>query len=611
MQRDGALFRDDSVIVVLDTFDDDRNTYFFETNPNGARTDSLATDEGRNTNFQWDGVWDVSARITDDGWVAEMEIPLSTLRFKSGATEWGLNVRRQIRRKNEEVYWAPIGLDAGIFRVSLYGSLLGVEGFTKGINLNVKPFVTAQSTESDIPLANPDDDTFDYGLDVKWGATRGLSLDLTVNTDFAETEVDATQVNLTRFSLFFPEKREFFLENSGIFDFGAEGGGGPPLVKLFFSRRIGIGEGGQQVPIDWGVRLTGRAGPWNIGVLNVSTDSLVARPDDGFAAVPENNWGTVRLKRNVGARSSIGMIYTDRNGEGDDRNQVLGGDFDWKPSARLAINGFIAQSEDSDLESGSDTASALSAQWSGSVWSWNAGYVDIDQRFEPESGFLLRRGVRNYTAETGYSPRPDIKGVRSLKFEVEGDIFVRDDGSTETSEFQVEPLGVTFNSEDEFSLYATRNFEGLLDPFEIVPGNVIAPGEYTFNEYGVRFDSNSSRRYSFDGRLQTGEFYDGDRDTVRLGFLARPNRYLRSETTWEWNQIDLPAGSFRTNIVRERLGLAWSPRLRADAFVQYNELAELLGMNFRVNWIYGGPTGGGGPEASSSTYQKNCSRSES
>jgi hypothetical protein len=572
MQRDGALFRDDAVIILLDTFDDDRNTYFFETNAVGARTDSLVTDEGRSTNFQWDGVWDVVSRITDDGWIAEIEIPFSTLRFKSGATEWGLNVRRQIRRKNEETFWAPIGLDAGLFRVSLYGALSGVEGFTKGINLNVKPFVTAETTVDETATNGSDDDGFDAGLDVKWGVTRGLSLDLTVNTDFAETEVDTQQVNLTRFSLFFPEKREFFLENSGIFDFGTRSS----LVRGFFSRRIGIGPDGQQVPIDWGVRLSGRAGPWNIGVLNVATDSVAANPAAGFAAVPENNWGTLRVKRNVGDRSSVGAIYTDRRGDGSDSNQLYGGDFDWKPT----------QTDDSDLASGSDRASGLSAEWSGSIWSWGSSYVDIGDRFEPESGFLRRRGIQNYASEVDYLPRPDIEGVRNLEFEIEGELFVRDDGSTESSEFGVEVFGVTFDSLDRFTPYAERSFEDLLSPFQIVPGIVIPAGEYTFDAYGIRGETNSSRKYSIDGRLQTGQFYDGDRHSVRLEFLARPNRYLRSETTWEWNEIELPAGSFRTSIVRERLGLAWSPRLRADAYIQYNEFAQLFGAHVRVNWIY-------------------------
>jgi hypothetical protein len=470
MRRDGSLFRDDSVIILLDTFDDDRNTYFFETNPVGARTDSLVTDEGRDSNFEWDGVWDVVSRRTDDGWVAEIAIPFSTLRFDPSAETWGLQVRRLIRHKNEEVFWAPVLLDADLFRVSLYGSLAGIEGVKPGLNLNVKPYVTVSDEvpPEDEPI--PVDDGFDAGLDVKWGVTRGLSLDLTINTDFAETEVDAQEINLTRFSLFFPEKREFFLENAGIFEFGPDQGSGRPLLKVFFSRRIGLGEAGREIPIDFGLRLTGRSGPWNIGALGVRTDAVVPVQEADLSGVPRTGWGTVRLKRNVGRRSSVGMIFTDREGEGDDYNRVLGADFDWKPTERLAVSGFYARSSDSDLDSGDDWSGGAEVEWTGSIWSWNTGYVEIAENFEPDVGFLLRRDVERYTGEVEYEPRPDIAGVRNLAFELEAEAFVKRDGTTESSELQLEPFGIRFDSEDRLRLFVEHNFERLFEPFEIVPG---------------------------------------------------------------------------------------------------------------------------------------------
>ena len=588
MKRDGGLFRDDSVIVLLDTFDDDRNTYFFETNPLGARTDSLITDEGRDTNFEWDGVWDVKARRTDDGWVAELAIPFSTLRFDPAATAWGLNVRRLIRHKNEEVFWAPIGLDADLFRVSLYGSLTGIENVEPGLNLNVKPFVVgSHANRSEAGDGASDGEDFDAGLDVKWGLTRGLSLDLTLNTDFAETEVDAQEINLTRFSLFFPEKREFFLENAGIFEFGSDPGGGSPLLKIFFSRRIGIGEDGQEVPIEWGTRLTGRAGAWNLGILGVATGGLTAGEDSG--AVPATDWAAVRLKRNVGKRSSVGVIVTDR--EGDDSNRVYGADFDWKPSDRLAVTGYLARSDDSDLPSGKDWTAGLGAEWSGSIWSVEGGYLEIGERFEPEMGFLRRRGVKRYTGEVEYQPRPgsglpEIDWLRNLNFELEAEVFTLIDGTTESSEIQLEPFGVRFDSEDQVTFFIERNFERLFEPFEIVDGIVIPEGDYTFTDYGARFETNESRRLSADGSVSWSGFFDGHRFRAEVTLAARPNRFVRSETSWEYNDIELPGGSFTATVLRERLSLALNPRLRADTLFQYNDLDELFGANLRFNWIY-------------------------
>ena len=297
MQRDQKLWRDDAVDVVLDTFDDDRNAYLFETNPNGARTDALITDEGRDFNLDWNGVWEVAARKTDQGWFAEMAIPFTTLRFDPKASSWGFNVLRYVRRRAEQSFWAPILLDADVKRVSRYGALTGIGNVQEGWNLRVKPFLTGALKSTLAPTGEyEDDDSVEVGGDLKWGIARALSLDLTVNTDFAETEVDDLQTNLTRFSLFQAEKREFFLENSGIFEFGpgavgagmisamsvgalsfgASGSSGTaPLMKIFHSRRIGIGPSGEEVPIDWGARVTGRIGDWNIGLLDVQTDDAV------------------------------------------------------------------------------------------------------------------------------------------------------------------------------------------------------------------------------------------------------------------------------------------------------------------------------------------------
>ena len=320
-----------------------------------------------------------------------------------------------------------------------------------------------------------------FGLDVKWGVTQGLSLDLTLNTDFAETEVDEQQVNLTRFSLFFPEKREFFLENAGIFEFGLDPGRGRPLLQTFFSRRIGIGGDGQPVPIDWGARLTGRVGDWNLGVLDVQTAAFEPEPGDDLEPVERNNWGAVRLKRNVGRRSSVGMIATNRQGT-DTSNRVVGADVDWKFTDKLSAAGFYATSD--DTFAGTDEAFGAGANFDGAILDWNASAVEIGERFEPGMGFLLRQGVRQYEAGVEWEPRPDSELIRDYGVEFDTLVVTTLDGTVETRELRLDPFGIQLESEDRFTFFVNHNFERLFESFEIVDEVVIPVGEYTFTEYG-------------------------------------------------------------------------------------------------------------------------------
>jgi len=318
MERDSRIFQDDSIILLLDTFHDRRNAYAFETNLNGARTDTLVTDEGRDLNLEWDGIWSVASRKTVAGWTAEIAIPISTLRFDPAAPAWGLNVQRYIAHKREMTHWSGLPREVGVLgqvgsevqpvhRVSMAGELTGLTGLSQSAQLQIKPYVIGDVSEDPRLDLDPATDG-DYGLDLKWGVTRSLALDLTYNTDFAEVEVDELQTNLTRFSLYFPEKRDFFLENAGIFDFGPPHRRfyEPPVLKAFFSRRVGL-DAGRQVPIDWGARLTGRVGGWDIGVLRVATAGL----EKNGGALPPNAFTVARLKRNVGERSSIGAMLTE------------------------------------------------------------------------------------------------------------------------------------------------------------------------------------------------------------------------------------------------------------------------------------------------------------
>lgn len=606
MQRDQPLWRDDAVDVVLDTFGDQRNAYLFETNANGARTDALISDEGRDFNLSWNAVWEVEARRTPDGWFAEMAIPFSTLRFDPSATAWGLNVLRYVRRRAEQAFWSPILLDADIKRVSQYGVLTGVRDAKQGWGVNLKPFAVPSGNSSRLTGGGgyDVDNKFDYGLDAKWSPIRAVNVDLTIKTDFGETEADDLQTNLTRFSLFQPEKREFFLENAGIFEFGpgaagagalsvmsvgalsfgsSGSSGSAPLLKLFHSRQIGIDAGGGKVPIDAGVRMTGRLGRWNLGVLDVQSASGDAVP--GLDPFPRTNFGAVRASRNLGRRSSVGMIYTDRSGGGID-NRSYGVDLRLRPLQALAIDSYAAGTETSGATQGKDWSAGLITTWNGPVWHAQGGWVHVGESFDPQMGFLLRRGVDRYNTRLTAEPWLKKAGILNLHFEVDGALYAAPDGRLETEEYRVDVLGLRTKGGHEAKALITQTHDEPAAPFSIAPGVSIPVGVYDFNARGLSFLTHSSRPVSVEGQFLAGEFYDGDRTSGNLTLRVRPNRYIRSETTAELSDVSLAAGSFVSKVYRQRLAMAVTPKVLANIFVQYNDLSRLASTNIRFNWNY-------------------------
>jgi hypothetical protein len=579
MGRDAALYRDDGLVLLLDTFHDRRNAYFFETNPNSSRTDGYVTDEGRDFSTEWDGIWDVKSRRHAGGWTAEFAIPFRTLRFDPTKSTWGLQVRRIIIRKSEITFWSPIGRDADLFRLSQAGTLTGLEGLTTGRNLRVKPYVSAARREPRNG-SGPVTEEEDVGLDLKWGITQGLALDLTLNTDFAETEVDEQQVNLTRFSLFFPEKREFFLENAGIFEFGPDLG---PELKVFFSRRIGLARG-RPVDLELGARLAGRQGPWSVGLLGARTGGLESDGTNGRDAVLATDWGTVRLKRNLGERSNLGMIVTHRDdGEGA-ANRVYGVDGLWKPTDRLDFWAFGAAS-DGENEEEQGWAGGIGGGYRGSFWSGSARVMEIEDSFDPQLGFVLRPGRRSSSGRLGWTPRPKLRGVRNLVFELEADLYEKD-GTTETSNLSLDFFGVDFLSGESLVAWYSDIKERLFEPFEIYPGVTLPAGDYRWGEVGIWGKTNEGRKLAADGWVAWGEFFEGERLVHHLTLRWSPSRYFRTETHWQRNDVELDFGDFETNLWRQRLGFSLNPNLTLDALVQYNDAAEQLSANLRFNWHY-------------------------
>ena len=606
MQRDQPLWRDDAIDVVLDTFGDQRNAYLFETNPNGARTDALITDEGRDFNLSWNGVWEVAATLTAEGWFAEMAIPFSTLRFDPNADAWGLNVLRYVRRRAEQSFWSPILLDADVKRVSQYGQLTGIRDAKQGWGLNVKPFVvgSANTTRAVTGAGFDKKNITEYGLDAKWAPLRAMSVDLTVNTDFGETEVDDLLINLTRFSLFQPEKREFFLENAGIFEFGpgaagagvqsvmsvgalsfgsSGGSGSAPLLKLFHSRRIGIDALGGKVPLDVGVRTTGRLGNWNMGLLDVQTDSTESAVT-GHLLFPRTNFGAFRVSRNLGQRSSFGMIFTNRDGGGN-TNRAYGADLHLRPTRTLAIDGYAARTETAGTLTANDWSSGLITTWNGSAWHAQGGWVHVGEAFDPQVGFLLRRGIDRYNGRLSSEPFLNKGRILNLHFEVDAAIYAAPDGRIETQEYRFDLFGLRSTAGHEAKAFVTHTYDEPIEPFPVGP--VVVPiGEYSYNAGGLSFLTHSSRPVSVEGQLLSGSFYDGTRTSGNFTVRIRPNRFVRSETTAEINDVSLGTGSFVSKVYRQRLAMAVTPKLLANLFAQFNDLSQLASLNFRVGWNY-------------------------
>ena len=606
MQRDGSgnggfrgsrLESDDSIVILLDTFHDRRNAFYFETNPLAARVDALITDEGRDRNFEWDGVWDVRATRTDEGWSAELEIPFNTLRFNPDNDTWGLNVRRMIRRKNEEVNWAPIMRDADMYRVSQYGQLTNMAAGNLSRNLRFKPFATASGDEGVSTDVGELAGDAQVGLDLRWGVTDSMTFDLTVNTDFAQVEADEQRVNLTRFSLFFPEKREFFLENAGIFEFGGGGGGGGggffgggPPISVFHSRQIGIA-GGDEIPIIAGGKLTGRAGDWNVGLLNVQTKEheFALDPDDPDAEIeiePTTNWTVARIKRNVGERSNLGVIFTNRQASGDDYNRVVGFDADLNPNQGMNVSAYYTLS-DNPGDDGENWAAGGGFNWRGPIWRFSATVDDIRENYDPQIGFVQRTGIRRFNPQINYDPRPGgISWIRNLTFEARNTLFTLTDNTIETWTGRFRFFGLRTMPGDWVSLSFNPTYERLFDPFEIQDGIIVPAGEYTFSQLSIFANSSEGRTVSVSFRGSKGGFFDGDRLNGNITVNYRPSPYFRSETEWGYNDVDLPGGAFTTNVVRQRFNVSLSPNLSVNSFIQYLDTDDLISMNTRFNWIY-------------------------
>ena len=585
--RDATFVNDDKVEILLDTYHDRRNAFRFAVNPLGTQQDALITDEGRDVNISWDAPWLSEGRIDASGFVVEIAIPLTTLRFTEGIDTWGFNIARIIRRKNEENLWTSWQRSFGLERVSQAGELTGVQEIRRRRLREIKPYASGEWREG-VPLVGKEG--FDAGvrgragLEVaKLGITPSLTAEFTVNPDFGQAEVDSQVVNLTRFSVFFPEKRDFFLENSGIFLFGREGEN-----QAFFTRRIGLTDEGLPVPIDYGAKVTGKIGPYNVGFLQVQTRKL-GEPSTA-SGIPRDHFTVLRVKRDILKRSSIGAIFVNRQGatvaRGSDYNRVGGADAEFNLTDHYKIKAFWMGSLTPGVRS-SAGSSRLESIFENDLYRFITVYEDVGAKFNPAVGFIERKAIHQYFGQFAYKPRPKfIPHVQQMEFETQIEYYSDRAGRLATRQTELSWDTIFKNSSEFFFRPIEAVTDVLTEPFEIRPGIIIPAGTYNFNRPRVSFTSDRSKPIVFTGREKWGDFYSGKRYETSVGITWRPSPHMLLDLSESYNRVRLPQGNFSTSLFAGRVNYNFSRKLLTSALVQLNSAARLSVINVRLRYIY-------------------------
>ena len=570
---------DDMVAILFDPFHDHRNAVLFATNPNGAEFEALVTDEGREINVDWRGIWSVAAQRTPDGWTAEFAIPFRTLRYPNGGNGvWGFNVVRMIRRKNEEAIWSGWSRnDGGFQRVSRAGHLTGLDELPRGgANVDLKPYLlTGHAREVDDQGVEESSGRLELGGDLKWEVTPGMTLDLTANTDFAQVEADDQQVNLTRFSLFFSEKREFFLENAGVFEFGARTSFEPPPFLMFFSRTIGVAEDGE-VPILGGARLTGRSGRQTVGFLNVVTDEA--------SGEPRANNAVLRVKRDVGGANYVGAMLTDRR-SATTWNTTGGFDFSAWPSPTVNVQGFVAGTATDATGDGSGLAGRLAMDWDRDLTGLSLSYLYVSPDATADLGFITRTDIMRADLTARLSPRPEMLSLRKV------DLFFFGQGITDAGGQLLDwsgglAIGPKWASGAGLSIFGIAGRATVDEEFDIEDRVDVPVGEYDMWQLGWFFNTSLSKLLVFNSSGQLEGTFGGRIDIISGELTASPTANLALSLRYRHNRVALPGGGFAADLLTTRLTVAASTRLVGHALVQYNSLDKTVSSNFRIGYTY-------------------------
>ena len=591
--RDGFLGSDDRFMWTIDTFLDGRTAYFFEMNPSGLMADALQG-SADTSNRQWDGIWNARVNRSDIGWTIEIEIPFRTLNFNPTSDTWGVNFQRTVRRKNEETLWMGWARNQGLRRMTNAGLLSGLKTaeVTQGHGLDIKPYlvgVASRDWRTPGPVAT--DQNANVGVDLFYNVTPGLRANLTLNTDFAQAEVDQRQTNLTRFSLFFPEKRDFFLDGSLFFNFadgGNGGGGGGPPVDLapFFSRRIGLDERGEPQAINFGSKLTGQAGAFDLGILHVQTREEAVAPGEDFSVM--------RLKRRMLRQSYIGAIYTRRAARGfdDPDRHTAGVDFELATSTflgsqNLVSNGFLVKAPGVNT-AGKDLAIGLQLEYPNDPLDAQIEFREVQANYDAAVGFTRRTGFRQYNPRVSYSVRPRSHPlIRTIDFGVGADFFVDPETNDALDiEIDITAFEVQLHSQDSLQASVVPIYERLLEDFRIAPGVTLPVGsEYNFTRYRVEASTAGRRLLSMSPQVEWGDFYSGDRVRLSLTSNVRPRPGVLFTVATEWNKVRLAEGRFDTRLYRGLSELQFTPFMAWVNNVQYDTQSGVLGWQSRYRWI--------------------------
>jgi hypothetical protein len=618
-RRDASLNETDSVVMVFDTFNDNQNAFVFGTNPLGIEYDGQVAREGQSSgvslgggtaagtqrggisafNPNWDGDWTVRAQITERGWEAEMAIPLKTLRYQTGTDRtWGFNVVRNIRHKNEQVYLAPIPRGFDIYRVSLAAKVQGLD-LPARRDIKLIPYALG-SVNKDYTRAAGDqvDKNADVGIDVKWGIRPNLTLDATYNTDFAQVEADEEQVNLTRFDLFFPEKRPFFLENASTFQFG-----NPQQIDLFFSRRIGLSAAALPIDIRGGGRLSGKVGGWNVGLLNIQADDV--EDASGNVIGSANNFTALRLQREVG-RSSYGAIFVNRQGfgsasTGEDWNRAYGVDANIQLNANSRLSAFLARTDTPTDRltgpRGSDYSGRGFYNYTDNLWQVSGGYSQVGSNFNPEVGFLPRRGYRRPEFRVFFQPQPKrIPWIRRIAPHLSYNSFWDiETGDRQSEAWHIHPLEIQPRQGGRFGWFVDYTRDNPTSPFTVYNRDgrrvTIPAGQYDWHQHAFEYLHNPSARVTGTIRARVGKYYDGDFNGVEITSDYRITPKVTASLGWTRQNIDLPYGKFHNDLVPVKANLSFTTLINLSALVQYNGQTGQFSSNVRFAWLNRSGTG--------------------
>ena len=585
LRRDNDFNNDDSFTIILDTFHDHRSAFLFRINPRGAQYDALITDEGRDVNTNWDEKWAVEARMDEEGWFAEIQIPLKSIRFSSTSSEdasFGIDFERVIRRKNELSYWNNSSRDFDFMQVSQAGHLRGMTEKGNGLRLRIKPYVSSRVITQGAADRNTNY-LGDVGLeDLKFPITSSLTLDATINTDFAQTEVDDQIINFDRFPIFFPEKREFFLEGAGIFEFGTFRGELRPQVKLYHSRSIGLSEDGEEIPMLGGVKLSGKVREkFTVGFLNAQTDDFGVKPGDNFTVF--------RLKRDLLSRSTLGFFFTNRQAEGGDFNRLVGIDQNLIFFDHFTLTGMLGRSFTDGIDDNQITG-VFQAGWKDDLVDTSFGYLLLDENFQSDLGFIERPGTRKLESRFAISPRPNSDTIRQFNLSYRLEDFQRVD--TKELETRVHHFGffISFQDGSSMRIGPHRETENLIEDLPLPGGLIVPPGRYTWWHNSVNYRLNPARKLSGSvGYRYEKDYYGegGKRTQWRISPVIKFSSRLSADVAYSINRIGLFGGELVTlHQVNNSINVALSRKWLTRTTIQYNSDRNLIGINFRLNYIY-------------------------